>query len=162
MTSKIFNVGIIGYGLSAKIYQIPFIRAAKNLNLYAVVQRTPKPNDDAEKDWPGIKSFRSTELLIKDPAVDVVVVTTAPDSHLELAKLALNAGKHGMLRVPSTQPYMNTKLRSGSHQSLLKSRSPPHMKRPRNSWSLQRSRTACLRYIKVCLLPVVFNPALEP
>ncbi|KAJ5856109.1 dehydrogenase [Penicillium soppii] len=105
MTSKIFNVGIIGYGLSAKIYQIPFIRAAKNLNLYAVVQRTPKPNDDAEKDWPGIKSFRSTELLIKDPAVDVVVVTTAPDSHLELAKLALNAGKHVVVEKPFTPTY---------------------------------------------------------
>jgi predicted dehydrogenase len=98
MVPKIFNVGIIGYGLSAKIYQIPFIRAATNLNFYAVVQRTPKPNGDAEKDWPGIKSFRSTELLIQDPAVDVVVVTTAPDSHLELAKLALNAGKHGTCR----------------------------------------------------------------
>lgn len=97
MASRVFNVGVIGYGLSAKIYQIPFITAAKNLNLYAVVQRTPKPDDDAQKDWPGIKSFRSTELLVSDPAVDVVVVTTAPDSHLELAKLALNAGKHGIL-----------------------------------------------------------------
>ena len=97
MASQIFNVGIIGYGLSAKIYQIPFIRAAKGLSLYAVVQRTPKANDDAEKDWPGIRSFRSTEQLIADPGVDVVVVTTAPDSHLELARLALNAGKHGTL-----------------------------------------------------------------
>lgn len=96
MVSRIFNVGIVGYGLSAKIYQIPFIRAVKNLNLYAIVQRTPKPNYDAEEDWPGIKSFRSTELMVEDPAVDVVVVTTAPDSHLELAKLALNAGKHGI------------------------------------------------------------------
>lgn len=113
MASKIFNVGIIGYGLSAKIYQIPFIRAAKNLNLYAVVQRTPKPNDDAEKDWPGIKSFRSTELLINDPAVDVVVVTTAPDSHLELAKLALNAGKHGMLKSSRIKLLFNGQLKSG-------------------------------------------------
>ncbi|KAJ5318863.1 hypothetical protein MYU51_012697 [Penicillium brevicompactum] len=105
MASQIFNVGIIGYGLSAKIYQIPFIRAAKGLSLYAVVQRTPKANDDAEKDWPGIKSFRSTEQLIADPGVDVVVVTTAPDSHLELARLALNAGKHVVVEKPFTPTY---------------------------------------------------------
>ncbi|KAJ5631991.1 oxidoreductase [Penicillium lividum] len=105
MTSKIFNVGIVGYGLSAKIYQIPFINAAKNLNLYAVVQRTPKPNDDVELDWPGIKSYRSTELMIQDPEVDVVVVTTSPDSHLELAKLALSAGKHVVVEKPFTPTY---------------------------------------------------------
>ncbi|PIG80208.1 NAD binding Rossmann fold oxidoreductase [Aspergillus arachidicola] len=105
MASKIFNVGVIGYGLSAKIYQIPFITAVKNLKLYAVVQRTPKPNDNAELDFPGIKSFRSTELMVKDPAVDVVVVTTAPDSHLELAKLALNAGKHVVVEKPFTATY---------------------------------------------------------
>ncbi|CAG8217231.1 unnamed protein product [Penicillium salamii] len=105
MASRVFNVGVIGYGLSAKIYQIPFITAAKNINLYAVVQRTPKPDDDAQKDWPGIKSFRSTELLVSDPAVDVVVVTTAPDSHLELAKLALNAGKHVVVEKPFTPTY---------------------------------------------------------
>jgi predicted dehydrogenase len=104
MTSKIFNVGIVGYGLSAKIYQIPFITAAKDLNLYAVVQRTPKPNDDVELDWPGIKSYRSTELMVQDPAVDVVVVTTSPDSHLELAKLALSAGKHGKLMIFANYP----------------------------------------------------------
>ncbi|RAQ47480.1 hypothetical protein AFGD_008929 [Aspergillus flavus] len=89
MASKIFNVGVIGYGLSAKIYQIPFISAVKSLKLYAVVQRTPKPDNNAEL----------------DPAVDIVVVTTAPDSHLELAKLALNAGKHVVVEKPFTPTY---------------------------------------------------------
>ncbi|KAK6826773.1 hypothetical protein RU639_004571 [Aspergillus parasiticus] len=109
MASKVFNVGVIGYGLSTKIYQIPFITAVKNLKLYAVVQRTPKPNDNAELDFPGIKSFRSTELMVKDPAVDVVVVTTAPDSHLELAKLALNAGKHVVVEKPFTPTYQEAR-----------------------------------------------------
>lgn len=95
MASKIYNVGIIGYGLSAKIFHIPFISAVPEFNLYAVVQRTPKPEDDAEKDHPGIKSYRSAEEMVKDADVDVVVVTTTPDTHLALAKLALEAGKHG-------------------------------------------------------------------
>ncbi|KAB8247412.1 hypothetical protein BDV35DRAFT_379782 [Aspergillus flavus] len=89
MASKFFNVGVIGYGLSAKIYQIPFITTVKSLKLYAVVQRTPKPDNNAELDH----------------AVDIVVVTTAPDSHLELAKLALNAGKHVVVEKPFTPTY---------------------------------------------------------
>lgn len=96
MASKIYNVGVIGYGFSAKIFHIPFIAQLPEFKLHAVVQRTPKPDDDAEKDHPGIKSYRTTEDLVKDPAVDMVIITTAPDSHFALGQLALNAGKHGM------------------------------------------------------------------
>lgn len=95
MSPKTFNVGVIGYGFSAKTFHIPFITAVPELKLYAVVQRTPKADDNAENDHPGIKSYRSTEDMVKDPNVDLVVVTTAPDSHLSLTKTALEAGKNG-------------------------------------------------------------------
>src|ERR1700761_568562 len=91
-----YNVGIIGYGLSAKIFHIPFVNAVSNFNLYAIVQRSPKPDDDASQDWPEIKLYRSAEDLVKDEQVHVVIVTTAPELHLQLAKLALLAKKHGM------------------------------------------------------------------
>jgi hypothetical protein len=95
MASKTWNVGIVGYGFSAKTFHIPFVQDVPQFKLYAVVQRTPKPDDDAEKDHPGIKSYRSAEDLVQDAGVDVVVITTAPDSHHYLAKLALENGKHG-------------------------------------------------------------------
>lgn len=96
MATKTYNVGIIGYGFSAKIFHIPFVTQIPELKLYAVVQRTPKANDDAEKDHPGVKSYRTTEELVQDSAVDIVIVTTAPDSHFALCKSALEAGKHGL------------------------------------------------------------------
>ena len=95
MTSHTYKVGVIGYGMSAKVFHIPLIEVVPDFQLYAVVQRTPKPDDDAEKDHPGIKSYRSTEEMVKDPEVDVVVVTTIPETHFELTKLALEHGKHG-------------------------------------------------------------------
>jgi predicted dehydrogenase len=95
MASKSYNVGVVGYGFSAKIFHIPFVKEVPELNLYAIVQRTPKQDDDAEKDHTGVKSFRTTEEMVQDPAVDVVIITTAPDSHFALCKLALEAGKHG-------------------------------------------------------------------
>lgn len=90
-----WNVGVVGYGFSAKIFHIPFVLEVPEFNLYAIVQRTPKPEDDAEKDHPGIKSYRTAQELVQDAAVDVVIITTAPDSHYELTKLALENGKHG-------------------------------------------------------------------
>jgi len=95
MASQTYNVGIIGYGMSAKVFHIPLIVGVPKLKLYAIVQRTPKPNDDPEKDHPGVKVYRSVEEMVKDKAVDVVLVLTTPNTHFELAKLALKSGKHG-------------------------------------------------------------------
>ena len=100
MTNKDFNVGIIGYGLSAKVFHIPLISKVPELKIYAIVQRNPKPNDDAEQDLPGVKRYRSSEDLMKDDGVDVVILTTTPETHFDLAKLALESGKHGMYCVP--------------------------------------------------------------
>jgi predicted dehydrogenase len=97
MTTKSFNVGIIGYGLSAKTFHIPFINYLSEFTLYAVVQRSPKPGDDASKDWPDAKIYRSVEELVADANVDVVVVGTAPVMHFEMAKRALENEKHGNL-----------------------------------------------------------------
>lgn len=88
-------MGIIGYGLSAKTFHVPFFNAVPEFNLYAVVQRSPKPDNDASKDHPSIKIYQSVEEMLKDEQLDVVVVTTRPDSHFQLAKMALLAKKHG-------------------------------------------------------------------
>ena len=95
MASQTYNVAVIGYGMSAKVFHIPLISIIPKFKLYTIVQRSPKPDDDAENDHPGIKSYRSTEEMVKDPQVDVVVVTTIPETHFELTKMALENGKHG-------------------------------------------------------------------
>ena len=94
--AKQYNTAVIGYGMSAKVFHIPLITVVPEFKLYAVVQRNPKTGNDAEKDHRGIKSFRSTEEMVKDPVVDVVVVTTTPQTHFELTRMALENGKHGI------------------------------------------------------------------
>jgi predicted dehydrogenase len=95
MSGKQWNIGVIGYGLSAKIFHIPFINDTPELKLYAIVQRTPKPGDDASKDHPNAKVYRNTEELFKDDDLDAVVINTTPPSHFELARNAIQHGKHG-------------------------------------------------------------------
>jgi len=100
--SKTYKVGVIGYGLSAKIFQIPFINDSSHFTLYSIVQRTPKADDDASKDWPDAKIYRSADDLIADKDIDVIVITTAPDSHAALATQAMKAGKHVLVEKPFT------------------------------------------------------------
>ncbi|KAL8771436.1 MAG: hypothetical protein Q9209_003104 [Squamulea sp. 1 TL-2023] len=100
MVSKPYNVGIIGYGAAAKVFHIPFIECLPELEFYAVVQRHPKPDNDASKAHPGIKNYRGAEELVEDQLVDIVVITTTPATHFKLAKLALEHGKHVLVEKP--------------------------------------------------------------
>lgn len=107
MASKPYNVGIIGYGAAAKVFHIPLIDVVPELNLYAIVQRNPTPENDASKVHPKIKIYRAAEELVKDDAVDMVVVTTTPAAHFELAMLALENGKHGSVEHNDCQQRVN-------------------------------------------------------
>lgn len=108
--------------MSAKVFHIPLIATVPELKLYAIVQRNPKSDDDAEKDHSGIKRYHSTEDMVKDDNVDAVIVTTPPATHLELAKLALENGKHVVVEKPFTPTHEEaTELISVAkkHQRLL-------------------------------------------
>ncbi|KAL8737182.1 MAG: hypothetical protein Q9181_001939 [Wetmoreana brouardii] len=100
MASTVYNIGIIGYGTSAKVFHIPLIEAVPELNLYAITQRHPTAENDASKDLPDIKSYGAVEDVMKDPLLDIVVVTTPPPTHFQLTKLALENGKHVVVEKP--------------------------------------------------------------
>lgn len=86
--------------LSAKVFHIPFIGLTKNLVLHSIVQRSPKTGDSAVEDYPDIKHYTSVEPFFQNPDVDVVVVSTPPNTHFNLVKTALESGKHVMVEKP--------------------------------------------------------------
>lgn len=90
--SKKYQVGVIGYGLSAKVFQIPYILSNPGFELRAIVQRS---GNEAQEQHPEATIYRSPAELLVDERVDVVVVSTPPATHFELVAAALNAGKHG-------------------------------------------------------------------
>ncbi|KAF2489608.1 putative NAD binding Rossmann fold oxidoreductase [Lophium mytilinum] len=98
-SSPPYNVAIIGYGLSAKIFQIPFL-TSPTYNLYGIVQRHPHPSSNPTTDFPGTLVWRTTNEMLADPAVHIVIITTLPDTHFSLAEAALKAGKHVVVEKP--------------------------------------------------------------
>lgn len=86
--------------LSAKVFHMPFINLTPGLKLHSVVQRSPKPGSSAPDDLPSLKHFTSWQEMLKDPDVDLVVVTTPPDSHFELSSRILESGKHVLAEKP--------------------------------------------------------------
>ncbi|VUC24569.1 unnamed protein product [Clonostachys rosea] len=116
MAARAFNVGIVGYGSSAKIFHIPFLTQLPQFKLYGIVQRLPKPGNSAPADYPDIKHYTNYKDLIADPAVDLVVVGTPPDNHFELTKASLEAGKH----VLTEKPFVPTSAAADELISIAK------------------------------------------
>merc|ERR1712054_606919 len=117
MASKLFNVAVIGYGLSAKVFHIPLVLALpSDFKLYGIVQRSPKLDDDCSKDHPGIKSWRTVDEVYSDPDVDVVIITSIPEMHFDMCKAALEAGKN----VVCEKPFVPTSQEAGQLAEIAK------------------------------------------
>ncbi len=85
------RTAVLGYGFAGRIFHSPFVHAVPGLELSAIVQRH---GDNAAADYPGTRILRSVDDAFGDPAIDLIVVATPNDSHVEMARRALLAGKH--------------------------------------------------------------------
>jgi scyllo-inositol 2-dehydrogenase (NADP+) len=91
------GVAVIGFGLGGQVFHAPFVSAVPGLKLEAIVQRK---GDEAGKAYPSARILRSVDEALKDAAVQLVVVGTPNETHFELAKQALLAGKHVVIDKP--------------------------------------------------------------
>lgn len=91
--SAAFNVGIIGYGLSAKIFHIPYLKATPQFAVRAIVTRSKVK--EAREDNPEATVYESATELVQDNAIDIIIIAAPPDTHFDLASKALKARKHG-------------------------------------------------------------------
>ena len=95
------KVGIIGFG-----YWGPFI--ARNVNnieglkLQAICDKREQACRKAASFYPGAIITTEAVEVIKDPGNDAVAIVTPVSSHYELAKMALEAGKHIFVEKPFT------------------------------------------------------------
>lgn len=94
---RTIRAGVIGFGLGGKIFHAPFLRAIDGLELAAILQRH---GDDAAQSYPDVPIVRTVEELLAQPELSLVVITTPPSTHFELAVQCLEAGKHVVIDKP--------------------------------------------------------------
>jgi len=90
--------GLLAYGMSGKLFHAPFLDLHPGFALQAVVERTQQR---MAADYPSVRSYPSTEALLADPTLELVVVNTPNDTHYDLARQALLAGKHVLVEKPA-------------------------------------------------------------
>lgn len=95
------NVGIIGYGYWGPNLLRNF-SAQPDCKVVCVADGRKERLDIISRAYPSIKTVLSAAELLSDPMIDAVVIATPVFTHFDLAKTALNNGKHVLLEKPMT------------------------------------------------------------
>jgi predicted dehydrogenase len=95
------RVGVIGYGywgpnIVRNLHGLDSTRAEM------VCDKSPAALARARKAYPGIRTVSDPAEILRSPDIDAVAVVTPVWTHYELAKLALENGKHVFIEKPFT------------------------------------------------------------
>lgn len=100
MTTKLV-LGFIGNGKSANRYHLPFILSrADKITTKTIYSATTSRDSWAR--LPNITYTDNLDVLLGDPEIQVVVVSTPSSLHYEFALKVLQAGKHCVVEKPFT------------------------------------------------------------
>ena len=92
------HVGLIGFGLSGRYLQAPFYRAHPGFRVGRIVSSRA---DEIAAEFPGMAPTKSLEVVLADPAIDLVSIATPNATHYGYARAALEAGKHVLVDKPA-------------------------------------------------------------
>lgn len=87
------RIGVVGYGTGGKNFHVPFIQAARGVELAGVVARAPATIAAVKADLPNTPIYPSLAAMLA-AGVDAVTITTPPDTRRELVLEAIDAGVH--------------------------------------------------------------------
>ena len=96
------TVAYVGFGVSVREYHIPYVENRDDIRVKYVFRREQDVAQfaDYEPFYPEIMFTTDFQDVLKDPTVDLVVVS-APDAfHVPYAKQILNSGKHALIEKP--------------------------------------------------------------
>lgn len=102
------TVGFIGNGKSANRYHIPFIlQRSDKIKIKMIYTR--KHSRDVWDEIPDVIYTEDLQELLNDQEVQVIIISTPSQSHYELAKTVLNAGKNCVVEKPFTETLEEAK-----------------------------------------------------
>ena len=94
------GVGLLGYAPSVGRLHAEGASVTPGLALKAVCDLNPERISEARQDFPECKISNSASALAEDPEVDLVIVSTPPNTHARLCLEMMKSGKHVVCEKP--------------------------------------------------------------
>ena len=102
MSTANIRTGIIGFGLSGRVFHAPFIDTVEGYELTKISTANQERQKNAKEIYPSTEIVPDAKDIINDPNIDLVIVTSPNTEHFPLSKEALLAGKHVVVEKPFT------------------------------------------------------------
>jgi len=99
--ADVVRVGVIGYGYWGPNI-VRNLSALDHCELVAVCDKNPAALKRASRLYPGVHATKDFAEVLRSPDIDAVAVVTPVWTHFELAKAALENGKHVFVEKPFT------------------------------------------------------------
>jgi len=96
---KIYNVGVIGAGMIAKTH-MGNLKKTGRAKITWIAARNPENLEKVRAEYDIANKTHEYRDMLRDPEVDVILITTPPDLHKEMFIETLRAGKHVLLEKP--------------------------------------------------------------
>jgi len=100
MNEKVINIGLFGYGYWGPNLVRNFINVGANVKYIADI--SSHRLSIAKSLYPAITTTLNSDDIFNDNSIDAVVIALPVSLHYEIAKKALNAGKHVLVEKPMT------------------------------------------------------------
>jgi scyllo-inositol 2-dehydrogenase (NADP+) len=91
------RVGLIGFGLAGQAFHAPVIRGVQGMELACILERR---GTAARGKYPEVRVARTLDELLADKEIQLCVVATPNDSHFELTRACLLAGRDVVVDKP--------------------------------------------------------------
>ncbi|MDG4657129.1 oxidoreductase [Ectobacillus antri] len=94
---KSIKTALVGYGFSGVTFHAPFLQAMDEFDVIKVVSSSP---EKVKQDFSEAEVVPQLEDALRDPNVELVVITTPNTLHYDMAKQSILAGKHVIIEKP--------------------------------------------------------------
>jgi len=88
---------LLAYGMSGKLFHAPFVHFHEGFAFAGVFEHN---NKRVKADYPDVKSYDSLQEVLDDQTIELVIVNTPSNLHVEHTRQALLAGKHVLVEKP--------------------------------------------------------------
>ena len=94
------KVGVVGCGVVATAYYLPYLMQMENVELSAVCDLNAARAEACVRLFGAKAAYQDYDEMIEQADIDAVFILTAPGTHVRFALKAIAAGKHFLLQKP--------------------------------------------------------------
>jgi scyllo-inositol 2-dehydrogenase (NADP+) len=91
--------GIASFGMSGQVFHGPFLKVNPRFQVRKILERSKTISKSL---FPEVEVVRTFEDILRDREIELVIVNTPDRFHYEMARQALDAGKHVLVEKPFT------------------------------------------------------------